>query len=171
MLGRPNQDWQAVGEQLASANITAMAIDLPGQYAPTERWQQDVLAAIGYLAAQPEVRRDALGVAGASVGASLAALAAAADPRIRSLVLVSPSLDYRGIRIEGAMRTYGGRPALLIASRRDPYAARSSRELADDPPGIREIRWSDEVAHGSALLARDPDLGRALVEWFQRTLR
>jgi dienelactone hydrolase len=170
MLGRPKDDWQAVAQSLADANITALAIDLPGQYGPTDRWSADIQAAVAYLVSRPEVRRDAIGVAGASLGANLAALAAAADPRIRSVALVSPSLDYRGVRIEAAMRQYGGRPALLMASLRDPYAARSARELAADPPGLRELRWSETPAHGTALLARDPDLVRQLVEWFQRTL-
>jgi hypothetical protein len=68
------------------------------------------------------------------------------------------------------MRQYGGRPALLMASLKDPYAARSARELAEDPPGLRELRWSQTVAHGTALLGQDADLVRVLVEWFQRTL-
>ena len=44
------------------------------------------------------------------------------------------------------------------------------RELAKDPPGTRETRFSDMTAHGTMLLARDADMVRALVEWFQRTL-
>jgi len=170
MLGRPKDDWQAVAQRLADANITALAIDLPGQYGPTSGWHTDVLAAVAYLASRPEIRRDAIGVAGASLGANLAVLAASADPRIRSLALVSPSLDYRGVRIESAMQQYGGRPALLMASLRDPYAARSVRALAAEPPGLREVKWSETIAHGTALLAREPDLVRTLVEWFQRTL-
>ena len=50
-------------------------------------------------------------------------------------------------------------------------AARTVRELAKDPPGTRETRISETTAHGTVLLARDPDLVRALVEWFQATLR
>src|SRR5690606_25050830 len=112
-----------------------------------------------FLASQPgEVRPGAIGLAGASLGANLAAVAAAGDGLIRSIALVSPSLDYRGVRIEGAMRQYGGRPALLVASQHDPYAARSVRELAEDAPGPRQIRWSEVTAHGTVLLQRDPDL-------------
>jgi dienelactone hydrolase len=170
MLGRPKDDWQSVAQRLADAGISAIAVDLPGQYDPSERWSSDVVAAVGYIASRPEYRRDAIGVAGASLGASLAALAAASDARIRSIALISPSMDYRGVRIEGAMRQYGGRPALLMASLKDPYAARSARELAEDPPGLRELRWSQTVAHGTALLGQDADLVRVLVEWFQRTL-
>ena len=84
--------------------------------------------------------------------------------------LISPSLDYRGLRIEGAMKAYGSRPALLVASAHDPYAARSTRELAPGAPGPRDIRWSEVSAHGTVLLARDPELVRSIVEWFQAAL-
>jgi len=42
--------------------------------------------------------------------------------------------------------------------------------LAQDASGTREVRWSSVPAHGTVLLARDGDLVRLLVEWFQRTL-
>jgi dienelactone hydrolase len=175
MLGRPKEDWDAVGQRLADANIMALAIDLPGLSDPADSqllaaWSGDVRAAVTYLSSRPDVRPGAIGIAGASLGASLAAIAAAGSPAVRSLALVSPSLEYRGVRIDAAMKQYGGRPALLLASSRDPYAARSARELARDPPGPRETRFSDTPAHGTVLLARDPDMVRALVEWFQRTL-
>lgn len=176
MLGRPKDDWQAVAERLAEANIGALAIDLPGTAVPADpaelqRWHEPIGAAVAYLAGRPtEVQAGAIGVAGASLGANLAVLAAAADPAIRSIALVSPSLDYRGVRIELPFAQYGARPALLMASVHDPYAARSVRILAQEPSGAREVRWSNVSAHGSMLLARDGDLVRQLVEWFQRTL-
>ena len=176
MLGRSKEDWDAVGERLAQANILALAIDLPGQADPGDpkvlaAWSADVRAAVSYLSSRPDVRAGSIGIAGASFGASLAALAAADLSTVRSLALISPSLDYRGVRIEAAMKRYGGRPALLVSSSHDPYAARTVRELAKDPPGPREQRLSETVAHGTILLARDPDLVRALTEWFQATLR
>jgi dienelactone hydrolase len=175
MLGRTKEDWRAVAEQLADANIAALAIDLPATTVPEDgvvpaSWSQDVRAALSYIAARPDVRPGAIGLAGASLGANLAVVAAVADPRVRSLALVSPSLDYRGVRIETPMRQFGARPALLIASLKDPLAARSVRELSKDAPGPRETRWSDTRAHGTLLLAAEPDLVRAIVEWFQRTL-
>jgi|SRR5687768_13312322 len=173
MLGRPKEDWQPLAERLGDANITAVAIDLPGQSAPADpgelaAWHTVISGTVGYLVGRPDVRPYAIGVAGASLGANLAVIAAAADPRIRSLALVSPSLDYRGVRIEAAMKQYGDRPALLLASLKDPYAARSARELA--ATGVREMQWSETPAHGTVLLSREPDLNRSLVEWFRRTL-
>jgi dienelactone hydrolase len=175
MLGRGKDDWQAAAQKLADANITALAIDLPAQTLPADAkelasWPDDIRASVSFLADRPEVRPGAIGIAGASLGANLGAQAAASDPRVRALTLVSPSLEYRGVRIETAMRQYGSRPALLISSLHDPYSARSARELAKDAPGPRELRWSETTAHGTQLLAQDADLVRALVEWFQRTL-
>ena len=176
MLGRPRDDWQLVAQRLAEAHISALAIDLPGAGVPAEpgalaAWSEDVRAAVAFLASRPaDVRAGSIGLAGASLGANLAAVAAAADPAVRSIALVSPSLDYRGVRIEEPMRMYGARPALLMASLQDPYAARSIRELSHEPPGPRELRWSSVPAHGSLLLQRDTDLIRSLVEWFQLTL-
>jgi dienelactone hydrolase len=175
MLGGGREAWQAVAQRLADANIAALAIDLPSATMPDDvatlpSWHADIRAAVAYLVSRADVRQGSIGVAGASLGANLTVLAAVADPRIRSIALVSPSLDYRGVRIEGAMRQYGARPALLIASLKDPYAARTVRDLSREPPGPRDVRWSEIPAHGTRLLAAEPDLVRALVEWFQKTL-
>lgn len=175
MLGRSKDDWQAIGQKLADAGMTSLAIDLPSATAPEDpkelgAWKEDVRAAVGFLAERSDVRTGGIGVAGASLGASLAALAAADEPVVRSIALISPSLEYRGIRIEPALKQYGSRPALLVASLHDPYAARSVRELVKGAPGLREARWSETTAHGTVLLARDPAMSAALVEWFARTL-
>jgi dienelactone hydrolase len=176
MLGRPRDEWQIVAQRLAEADITALAIDLPAAALPDNqaeliRWSEAITAAVAYLGGQPsEVRPGAIGVAGASLGANLSVVAAADDHRVSSLGLISPSLDYRGVRIEALLPKYGARPALLMASVHDPYAARSVRTLAQDASGPREVRWSGVSAHGTLLLSRDPEIVGALVEWFQRTL-
>jgi dienelactone hydrolase len=176
MLGRPKDDWDAVGERLAEANMLALAIDLPGQSDPGDPkvlagWSADVRAAVSYLSSRPDVRAGNIGIVGASLGASLAALAAADLGTVRALALVSPALEYRGVRMEAAMKRFGSRPALLVASSHDPYAARTVRDLAKDAADTREVRLSDATAHGTLLLMRDPDLVHALADWFQRTLR
>ena len=68
------------------------------------------------------------------------------------------------------MKKYGGRPMLLMGSTRDPYSARSIRQLAAPGPGAREVRFTDAAAHGTVLLSRDPAFVGALVDWFKRTL-
>jgi dienelactone hydrolase len=173
MLGRPKDDWEAIAQRLADANVTALAVDAGSSQLAVDpeaaaALSRDVNAAVTYLASTGAT---SIGVAGASFGATVAVLAAANDARIRAIALVSPSLDYRGIRMEGALRQFGDRPALLLASLEDPYAARSVKELAQAGPGPRELRWSEVPAHGTVLLSRDADLVRSLVEWFGVTLR
>ena len=49
-----------------------------------------------------------IGLAGASIGANLALLDAADDPGVMSVALLSPGIDYRGLRTEAAMKKYAG---------------------------------------------------------------
>ena len=183
MLGRSREDWQGVADRLADAGIHALAIDFRGHGGSSagpagpdggpdlSRLSLDVQAAIAYLEARTElVIPSAIGIAGASIGANVAVIAAAADERVKSVALLSVSVDYRSLRADAAMKTYGARPALLVAGTNDPYAMRSLKALSPLGGGLRESRTPDGAGHGTTMLARDPDLVRALVDWFQRTL-
>lgn len=169
MLRRSHVDWDAAASQLSDAGFAVVALDYRsgeelGAYA------LDVRAAKAFLRERPEVMPGSIGIAGASIGANLAALDAADDPGVLSIALLSPGMDYKGLRTEAAMKKFGARPALLAGSTKDPYAARSIRQLTAIGPGLREVRLTDAIAHGTVLLSRDPDLIAALVDWFKRTL-
>ncbi len=183
MLTRSRDDWQAVATRLADAGIHALAIDFRGHGMSTSgpvgpdgepdvgRMVLDVQAARAWLTSHADlVRTTAIGIAGASVGANVAIAEAASDPAIKSLALLSPGLDYRSLRAEAAMRKYGARPALLIAGANDGYAVRSVKQLVALGGGTRESRTIEAGGHGTIMLGREPDLARALVDWFQRTL-
>jgi pimeloyl-ACP methyl ester carboxylesterase len=183
MLGRSREDWRGVADRLADAGIHALAIDFRGHGGSSSgpagpdggpdlsRMTLDVNAARAYLASRPDlVQASAIGIAGASIGASVAIISAAADESIKSLALLSPAMEYRSLRADAPMRKYGARPALLVAGTNDPYAMRSVKELAALGGGLREIKTIDAAGHGTVMLDRDPDLSRALVDWFQRTL-
>ena len=181
MQTRTRDDWQPLGARLADAGFIVLAIDLrglagtPGGGGLDARIDPapllaDVTAALDFLTSRPDVRPGGIAIAGASMGANLAVLAAAGDSRVRSLALLSPGLDYRGLRIEAAMRKCADRPALLVASAKDAYVLRSVRELARDAPGLREQRVVEAAAHGTTLLAREPDLAATIADWFKRTL-
>ena len=174
-LGHPRDEWQVLAQRFADQNITALTVDLPGATAPDDAktlagWNVVIRAGVNWLSSQGSVRPTVLAVAGASLGGTLGALAAAADQRIRALAIISPSEEFRGVRLEGALKQVGARPVLFVASRKDPYAARSARELTKDAPGPRETFLGDVASHGVPLLTAEPDLARMLIEWFQRAL-
>jgi acetyl esterase/lipase len=110
-------------------------------------------------------------VAGASLGANLALLAALDLPFVRAVGAVSPSLDYRGVRVgPDLMRKLGDKPVWLAASSEDPLAVRTMHELTADGTGVRDQQLSPIAAHGSNLLAADKSLARALVDWLRQRL-
>lgn len=180
MMTRTRRDWEPVGAQLAAQGIAALAIDLRGhgesgvspaaEESGVTPMQEDVVAAFLHLQSRPDVLHERIGIAGASLGANLAVAAGAALPGIRSVALLSPTMDYRGLRIEASARKYGARPMLLIASREDAYAMRTVRELLDEKLPQREQIVLEHAGHGAIMLRRDPSLISALVEWFHRTL-
>ena len=177
MATRTRHDWDATGEALAAAGVAALSVDFRpvsgpggGDAASLLSLTRDAQAARSYLGARPDVVASRIGMAGASLGANIAALVAAGDVSIRSLALLSASLDYRGVRIEQAMAKCTGRPVLVVASAEDPYALRSARTLVTEGDGQRELRVLSGAGHGTVMLARQPDLVDALVDWFLRTL-
>ncbi len=182
MLGRSRRDWDSLASRLAGSGIGALALDLRGHgdsagaadadatahYATMVR---DIDAGRRYLGTRSDVQHSRIGLAGASLGANLVALHAAADAGVASLALLSPSLDYRGLRIEAAVRKYGSRPILLVVGDDDAYARRSADDLKKAGGGIRELLTLSGAGHGTNMLGRSPELSPALVAWFQRTLQ
>ena len=177
-LNRSRRDWDSFASRLAGAGVGALAIDLRGHgdsqhsrpdsadYASMVR---DITSARRFLASRGDVVPSRIGLVGASLGANLAALAAA-DGAFVTLALLSPSLDYRGLRIEGAIKKYGKRPLLLVASDDDAYARRSALELQKSVPGA-ELLMLNGAGHGIRMFDRAPDLPQALIDFLRRTVQ
>lgn len=177
MLSRNKGDWGSLPDRIRDAGINALTIDLRGHGQSSGSAQslpdmvQDVRAAAQWLATRPNVRGDAIAIVGASLGASLALLAAAEVPQARAIGVISPSLDYRGLRTDTALlERLGSRAVWLAASAEDPLALRTLRDMAAEPSGPREQVVSKTAAHGTPLLDRDPDVARSLVDWLRRSL-
>lgn len=179
MLTRSHHDWDDLTQSLEVAGFGVLALDLRGHgasggsRADLEAMIQDVRAALGWLEGQPVVLPGRVGICGASLGSSLAMLAAGDDTAVRSLALLSPAFEYRGLRTRAGWRKFEEREgaALLIAALDDPYAVRCAREAGGSPAGIRDVRILEpQAGHGTALLTHRPDLVWQLVDWFRRTL-
>ena len=177
MLSRHKGDWRGLPDRIRDAGITALTIDLRGHGGSSgsagdlTAMVQDVRAAAQWLASRSNVRPDAIAIVGASLGASLALLAAPALPQVRAIGLLSPSLDYRGLRTDTALiKRLGARSLWLAASTEDPLALRTLRDFAAENSGPREQMVSGARAHGTLLLERDGDVERGLLDWLRRSL-
>jgi hypothetical protein len=106
--------------------------------------QEDVAAAINWLALQHEVDTDKIGLAGYSFGASVALPEACRDPRVRALALVSPGLIEQ-INI-AQLREYTV-PKLIISGSNDEVISNEQLKLmeqeAADPKRFEVISGAD----------------------------
>lgn len=177
MLSRSRGDWGSLPDRLRDMGMTVLAIDLRGhgQSSGSARilpaMVQDVRAAATWLISRPNVRGDMLAVVGASLGATLALLASAEVPQARAIALLSPSLEYRGLRTDVSLiKRLGPRSLWMAASAEDPLALRTMRDFAAESSGPREQHVSSVMAHGTRLLERDGDTSRSLVDWLRRAL-
>lgn len=177
MLQGTRRDWESLPQRLSAAGIGVLAFDLrghgdsSGSGSDYAAMRADVKAARRYLAARSDVIPGRIGVAGASLGASVAALAAADEATaFASLALLSPVTDFRGVRIDGALRKLAARRMLVVASDEDSYAMRTARDIQKAAAGTRELLILSGAGHGTAMLWRSPDLAGSLVDWFRRTL-
>jgi alpha-beta hydrolase superfamily lysophospholipase len=176
MLQKSRRDWDQFASRLSGEGIGALTFDLrghgesPGSAQDYAAMVNDVRAARRFVAARGDVAPTRIGIAGASIGASLAVLAAD-DSSVAAVVLLSPAMDYRGLRMDAAIKKYGARPLLLVASDDDGYSMRTVRDLQKaGGGGVRDSMLLSRAGNGTAMLANDPDLGRRLVDWLRRTL-
>ncbi|MDF1505874.1 alpha/beta hydrolase [Roseisolibacter sp. H3M3-2] len=172
---RKEQMADTVGAALLRRGLATLAIDLPlhGERVAEGRvdrstfgrnplalagaWrdaQREATLALGYLGARPEVDRDRLAVVGYSMGSFLGVQVAAAEPRVRALVLAAGGDLPEGTPFAAvvraladplrAVRRFDGRPLLMVHGRRDPtVTAAQAQRLFDAAQEPKEIRWYD----------------------------
>ncbi len=104
---------------------------------------------------------------GTDIGANVAALYAASEPKIRATVLISPGRDYRGIVLGPELVRSDKRPMLLIASEGDTYSASICSALHKAAPGYSELRSYAGTAHGENLLDEHPDAVEQILAWLE----
>ncbi len=176
MYGSDRQSWEPFAAELAAAGITSLAIDLRGHGATggAEDWglaSQDVANAFAWLQSQPAADPSRVGIVGASIGANLALVHAAAHPDdVAAAALLSPGLDYFRVKIGGLAEKAQGVPLFLAASEQDGYSAETVRVLSEEAPGENEVAIFDGASHGTDLLAQHPQLAGKLIQFLLEAL-
>ena len=113
-------------------------------------------------------------IVGSSIGSSAAIRFAGEHPDLGGLVLLSPGLKYRGVETVPAARRYG-KPKLVIYSSDAEDAARGLEQAwkqAENLPQPQPVTMRQVAgqAHGVKMVADDPSIVEAVVEFVERTL-
>ncbi|OHA09789.1 MAG: hypothetical protein A3H69_00375 [Candidatus Sungbacteria bacterium RIFCSPLOWO2_02_FULL_47_9] len=181
MMPSARQSYVKLAENLQQAGYPGIAIDLRGhgesEGGPNgyksfkdEEHQKSVadVRGAGEFLASKGVKT--LYIIGASIGANLALEYLAEAPEAKAATLISPGLDYRGVKTEPFLKTVSsGKAVYLIAADDDAYSAGTVRKLFDEiPRGVsRNMTSYREGGHGTALFQSQPELVGEIERWVQ----
>ncbi len=117
MVSGDRSQWDELVPRLTGNGYAVLAVDLRGHGATGgqidwEKAQVDTLAVRNYLAEHEHIQHGNITLVGASIGANLALAAAATDADIKTVVLLSPGLNYFGVTTLEGIRTLR-RPAAV----------------------------------------------------------
>ena len=176
MLGGRRQDWEQQGltEELTAAGYAVLAVDMRGhgETRGNRDWpviEQDLITVWTTFTDLAQIDAENTAVIGGSIGSNMALITGDNIPEIKTAILLSPGLDYRGVTTDDRIVSYGERPLLIVASEEDGYSAESSRTLADLASDNAELTMLNGAGHGTNML-NQPDLQQAIVRWLDTYL-
>lgn len=170
MLSRTKEDWDPILEKylLPKTPFSYLAIDLRGHGKSTSQgedildWQdfnddyymnmvKDCEAAVKYLRGRDDVDGESIAIVGASIGANVAIITAASDPKIKAVALLSGAMRYKGLRISDALESYGARPVFIAAAREDRPAGNHLTYIRERAKGIKATHGFPGTLHGTRM--------------------
>lgn len=166
------EDWAGFATQMREIGYGPMTLDLRGHGESTGEvdWGSmpaDVLLAWNALSAQSEVDPTRIVIVGAGAGADLALVAAAAEPGVYALILLSPAIEGFGLQTEEAMVAYGERPVLIVTSEDDLYSVEGALTLAELAQGPQVLSVYSQAGRGTDMFTRQPDLASLIQGWLR----
>ena len=172
-LRRSSKDWAELNKRVVATGFTTIAPDLRGHgrsaLAGTELKAQDYAGMVTDLEAGVAWLRSKgvkeISCVGASIGANLCARMASKDLGIVNLVLLSPGLNFKGITSGDALKTYGERPVLLVASEEDRASKRAAGLLEQVAQGQVHYELLQRAGHGTQMLTRSGNLVPQITDW------
>ena len=182
---RDRSSWNGLAAQLADKGFHVLTLDYRGYgdsggarfndipfqervRITAEKWPGDIDVAFAYLRAQPGVRVDAIGAAGASCGVNNSIQLSLRHPEVKSLVLLSGDTDRKGRQ---HLKSATGLPILFAASDDDGDVV-SVMTWIDATSGNKANRFLEYAkgGHGTEMFKAHPELPGQIVAWFELTL-
>jgi len=190
MMGRTRADYEGLARELQSKGIACLAVDLRGhgesvkmlgENPRTLDYKQfgdsdfkgmllDVKAAYDFMVEHPNIDADHIGIVGASIGANAALIYAAENGGVKALVLLSPGLNYRGLKTDDAVRNLQDLKLMLAAAEDDEYSAETVGTLNDGARVTTTLKLYPTGGHGTTLMSNRPELAADVIKFLQKNL-
>lgn len=184
MMPATKESYAPLADELNKFGFATLAIDFRGHGESTnqgdkklnynnfsEAEQQakrlDVDAAMNFLKGKGFNDENIL-LVGASIGANLVADAMYRYNKVARGVLLSPGLDYRGVKTEPAIKQLTKIQAVwIVSSEGDKYSAESTFSLQQAKPGNVTISIVEESDHGTDLFESQTTLIQDIVKFLK----
>lgn len=188
MMPATRRSFAPLAEALAKATFSTLAIDLRGHGESTDQGGKklnyqnfsdaehqasrlDIDAAMNFLKGKG-FHETHIFFVGASIGANLSLDAMYRYSSTWRGVLLSPGLDYRGVKTEQPMKSLSkSQKVWLIAAKGDGYSADSVRALQKLNSLSATLTVFDGSDHGTTLFASQPTLIQDIVKYFKGMLK
>ena len=189
-LGSNRAAYSQLATDLKNKNIASLAIDSRGHGQSTTKlsgkktyWQNysnkifqkypdDIVATLDYISEHyVAVDTSRLGILGADVNANAAVVAAANGKyNIKTLVLVSPCIEFKGLQIYSSLVKYGNKPITMIVTQNDKFHYQNAKELQKYAQGQVNFITTKYGGTGDSIIKLNPYLNSVIADWFAKYL-
>ncbi len=194
MMNRDRASWKKFAGLLAYEGYGVLAIDMRGhgesvfqknndtkrvldyrEFSDEEHQSSmlDIEASVGFVDGQKNIPENRISLVGASIGANLALRFVGESKHVNRAVLLSPGLEYRGIRTPKLIKDLSeGKSIYMIAGSFDTYSSQSVRELSkqESAASIKtEILPNPKAGHGTDMLEIEAGLSEKILKWISGT--
>ncbi|OGI23651.1 MAG: hypothetical protein A2287_08515 [Candidatus Melainabacteria bacterium RIFOXYA12_FULL_32_12] len=189
-LGKSKIEWQAYASKIKEQNPNAaiLILDLRGHgqsiidgKGKRKYWQNfknkdfqkypdDISSAMDAVRQQyPEVNINKVALVASNISANAAVIAASKNNKsIKTLILLSPTVTYKGIETRIPMVNYGNHPVLVMVSKKDAFSYDGSSELIKYVQGVKEFKVFPDGGNGTSLLKFQPGAQKVVFDWLDK---
>lgn len=138
-----------------------------------EQYPNDVVQTIQYV--QKQTNKPSFvnyAIVGSDIGANTAVIVARKMKiKPKALVLLAPSLEFKGLYIPVVLTELGKTPILALASKTDNYYMDQQIRLARFAQGTFDVANADSGNSGMLILKQHPEYQAAIVSWTEQYFR
>jgi dienelactone hydrolase len=183
MLGHTIETYNPLIPRLIDKGYHVLAINMRGhgssinttngktityQTFSTKDWKKlplDIDAALNYLKTLPQINLAKTILVGASIGANTAIISAAQHAEIKTVVAISPGLNFKGLKPEDYINKTNA-DIYLMAAKDDTYSAQTVEALKDN--ATRYLIYP-EGGHGTNMFENIPDSTQTVIKFINNS--